>query len=164
MHCLSVTAVRHRPRCRPAHDGGAAGALGEAHGGGRCQPVHIPPGGYAKPRQPHQGDQRERHEGEDEAAVPTDWTISRVTGVTGSRSLIDERCLCCVLRLPPPGWSRHQTRHHCGAAAAVGEPDWHGSGDDGGAWFRWAEVYGGHDAKGKRVRRWKWLERLTYVM
>lgn len=88
MHCLSTSTVWHCQRCRHAHDGGAAGALGEAHGGSRCQPVHIPPGGHGKPRQPHQGHQRERHEGEDDA----DWAslVIRLTRDNRSLSLIDK--------------------------------------------------------------------------
>lgn len=53
---------------------------------------------------------------------------------------------------PPPspaGGAGHQTRHHGGAAGAVGQPDRHGPGDDGGAGLRRAEVHGGHDAQGE---------------
>lgn len=50
--------------CRHAHDGVSAGAVGEAHGCSRSQPVHVPLRGHHQPRKPHQGDQREWHEGE----------------------------------------------------------------------------------------------------
>lgn len=51
-------------RCRHAHDGVSAGAVGEAHGCSRSQPVHIPLRGHHQPWKPHQGDKREWHEGE----------------------------------------------------------------------------------------------------
>lgn len=44
---------------RHAYDGVQAGAVGEANGCSWSQPVHLPLGGHHKPRQPHQGDQRE---------------------------------------------------------------------------------------------------------
>lgn len=50
--------------CRHAHDGVPAGAVGEAHGCSRGQPVHLPFGGHHQPWKPHQGDKGERHEGE----------------------------------------------------------------------------------------------------
>lgn len=81
--CMSASAVWRSAVlwrcycCRHAHDGVSAGAVGEAHGCSRSQPVHIPLRGHHQPWKPHQGDKRERHEG------------------------LCTLCLLCILSYPP---------------------------------------------------------------
>ncbi|MEQ2209334.1 hypothetical protein XENOCAPTIV_028698 [Xenoophorus captivus] len=51
-------------RAPHAHDGVPAGAVGEAHGCSRSQPVHLPFRSHHQSWKPHQGDKGERDEGE----------------------------------------------------------------------------------------------------